>query len=191
MDQTLTPLGAKASMSPSRGYSGTMIALHWGIVLLIIAVYATMELRGLAPRGPERDAVKAVHYMLGLSVLVLVMLRVAVRLSSPPPPAIMPALPAWQAWSARLLHAVLYLFMFAMPVLGWLVLSAQGAGIPFWGLSLPSLVSPDKALARSFKEAHEFIATLGYGLVGLHAAAALFHHYIRRDTTLRRMLPWG
>jgi cytochrome b561 len=87
------------------------------------------------------------------------------------------------------MHLALYLFLIAMPLLGWLALSATGKPVPFFGLQLPALVGADKALADSLKEIHETIGTVGYYLVGLHAAAALFHHYGMRDNTLPRMLP--
>jgi len=79
--------------------------------------------------------------------------------------------------------------MLAMPLLGWLILSSADATIPFYGLELPALVAPDKALAEQIEEVHETIGTIGYFLIGLHALAALFHHYVVKDNTLRRMLP--
>jgi len=68
-------------------------------------------------------------------------------------------------------------------------LSAKGKVIPFFGLELPPLIGADKALGRSLEDVHTTIGTFGYYLIGLHAAAALFHHYIVHDNTLRRMLP--
>jgi len=88
-------------------------------------------------------------------------------------------------------HAALYLFMIVMPLLGWLTLSAEGDLIPFFGLQLPPLIDPDRSLAHSIKDIHETIGTIGYYLIGLHAVAALFHHYVMRDNTLTRMLPRG
>jgi cytochrome b561 len=79
--------------------------------------------------------------------------------------------------------------MIAMPLLGWLALSAAGKPIPFFGLDLPALTGPDKDFAHSVEEIHETIGTIGYYLIGLHAAAALFHHYFLRDDTMLRMLP--
>jgi cytochrome b561 len=76
-----------------------------------------------------------------------------------------------------------------MPVLGWLVLSASGKPIPFFGVELPALLAQNKDLASQLKEVHETMGTIGYFLIGLHAVAALFHHYIVRDNTLVRMLP--
>jgi cytochrome b561 len=76
-----------------------------------------------------------------------------------------------------------------MPLLGWLMMSAKGKAVPFFGLQLPALIAPDKALAHNFEDIHEAVGVIGYYLIGLHAGAALFHHYLMRDNTLRRMLP--
>jgi len=83
----------------------------------------------------------------------------------------------------------LYGLMIALPLSGWLMLSAAGKPIPFFGWELPALVAPNRSLATAVDDVHEAIATAGYWLIGLHAAAALFHHYIVRDNTLRLMLP--
>lgn len=88
------------------------------------------------------------------------------------------------------MYVALYAFLIVMPVLGWLTLSAQGKVIPFFELDLPALIGPDKALGNSLEDIHETIGTIGYYLIGLHVAAALFHHYFLRDNTLLRMLPW-
>lgn len=90
---------------------------------------------------------------------------------------------------AAAMHLALYAFLVVMPLLGWLVLSAKGKPIPFFGLHLPALIGPNEARAESLEELHEFIGTLGYYLIGLHAAAALYHHYVAHDDTLLRMLP--
>jgi cytochrome b561 len=90
---------------------------------------------------------------------------------------------------AKATHLALYAFMLAMPIAGWLILSAADKTIPFFGLELPALVAPDKALSSQIKELHETFGTVGYFLIGLHALAALFHHYVVKDNTLRRMLP--
>lgn len=76
-----------------------------------------------------------------------------------------------------------------MPLAGWLMLSAAGKPIPFFGLELMPLVAPDKELASLVKECHEIAGRCGYVLIGFHAASALAHHFIRRDDTLLRMLP--
>lgn len=162
------------------------IGLHWLMLLLMIAVYACIELREFYPKGSEpREALKTWHFMLGLSVFLLVWLRLGIRLSGPVPHA--EGDPVWQKIAARFMHIALYAVMIAMPLLGWLLLSASGKPIPFFGLALPALIGADKGIADLLKELHETVGVIGYYLVGFHAAAALFHHYIKRDSTLKRM----
>lgn len=171
-------------------YGSLSIAMHWLMLLLLVAVYACIELRGLYPRGSDlREGLKTWHFMLGLGVFALVFVRLAIRIAAGATPSIRPTPPLWQERLAGLMHLALYAFLIAMPLLGWLTLSAAGKPIPFFGLQLPALVGADKALTDSLKEVHETIGTIGYYLVGLHAAAALVHHYVNRDNTLLRMLP--
>lgn len=170
-------------------FSALSITLHWAMVLLISAVYAVILLRENYPKGTDiREGLKTWHFMLGLTVLVLVIIRLIARLSQQKPP-ITPEPSTWQLRLANATHFALYAFMLAMPLAGWVILSASGKPIPFFGLELPSLVSQSKALAGQVKEWHEMTGTIGYFLIGFHALAALFHHYIIKDNGLRRMLP--
>lgn len=172
-------------------YSKLTIAIHWLMLLLIIAVYATINLRELYPKGSDpRELFKALHFMLGLSVLLLIFIRLPARLMGGTP-AIIPEPVKWQKIAAHSAHGLLYLLMIIMPLLGWLTLSAAGKPIPFFGAELPALIAKNKDLAKTLKNIHELIGTAGYYLIGIHAAAALFHHYIKRDNTLARMLPGG
>lgn len=157
--------------------------------LLIVVSYASIELREFFPKeSPPREAMKSLHFMIGLTILGLVAIRIAARFASSTPP-ILPPPPRWQEIAARIVHLALLLFMLAMPILGWLILSAEGDPIPFWGLELPPLTAADKPFAEEVEEIHETIGNVGYFLIGAHAAAALFHHYVVRDNTLTRMLP--
>lgn len=159
------------------------------MLLLVAAVFATMELRGYYPKGTAtRDAMKTWHYVLGLSAWALTAARLLLALASTAPP-ITPPPPQWQRIGARAMHGALYVFMLGMPLLGWAALSAEGTPILLFGVHLPSLVGADRALAESIKEIHETGASVGYVLIGLHAAAALYHQYVLHDDTLRRMLP--
>lgn len=174
----------------NKHYGSLSIGMHWIMVLLLIGVYAMINLHDVAPKGSDlRAELKVWHFMLGLCVFALVFIRLATRLSSGPVPGITPALPRWQKHLAEAMHIVLYVFMFAMPILGWLALSAKGDPIVFYGLHLPALIGGDKALYDTLKDIHETIGTVGYYLIGLHAAAALIHHYFMHDNTLLRMLP--
>lgn len=170
-------------------YGSVQIALHWLMVLLIVAVYACIELRELYPKESAiREGLKNWHYMTGLAVFGLVWLRLIARFLRPAPP-IMPPPPRWQLSLAHAAEFAIYVFMIAMPVLGWLLLSAEGDPVPFLGLELPALMAPNETAADALEEVHEAIGTIGYALVGIHAAAALAHHYIYRDNTLLRILP--
>lgn len=170
-------------------YSTLSIALHWLMFVLMAAVYASIELREIFPKGSDpREAMKALHFMLGLSVLLLLFLRVYARFSSPAP-AIKPALSTAQQLAASAGHSALYALMLSLPILGWLMLSAAGKPIPFFGLELPPLIAENKDLAKQLKEIHGTIAELGYYLIALHVLAALYHHHIKKDNTLTRMLP--
>ena len=171
-------------------YSVTTIVLHWLMLLLLVGVYGAIEFREFYPKGSEpREALKMWHFMLGLSVLGLVWFRIVARLLwAPPQPS--PDEPSWRQAVARAIHFALYVFMVGMPIAGWLILSAEGEIIPFFGFELPALVGEDEQLAGRTKEIHELGGTVGYWLIGIHAAASLFHHYILRDRVLARMTPF-
>jgi cytochrome b561 len=170
-------------------FGSLLISLHWLMLLLIAAAYACIELREVYPRGSAiRDGLKTWHYMLGLAIFALVWLRLLAR-SLAPAPAIAPSPPRWQLFVAHLTEFTIYVFMIVMPLLGWLILSGENHPVPFFGLQLPALMGEDRALAKQLEEVHETIGNAGYFLIGLHAAAALMHHYIQRDNTLVRMLP--
>ncbi|WP_102795191.1 cytochrome b [Bowmanella denitrificans] len=173
----------------SEKYHPVSISLHWLMLLLIVAVYACIELRELYPKGSDpREALKQWHFMLGLLVGILVVLRLYWRLTIRSP-AIQPPPSAVQSKVAGLMHVLLYLLMLGLPLAGWLILSAAGKPVPFFSFSLPPLISENRELAGMIKEWHESIGKAGYGLIGLHALSALWHHYVKRDNTLKRMLP--
>lgn len=173
----------------SNRYHALSMSLHWLTLLLLISVYALMEWKGIFPKGSEsRETMKMWHFMLGLTVLGVTVVRLVARFILTVPP-ITPIPPAWQLWAAKLMHLALYAFLLAMPLLGWCVLSAADKPIPFFGLHLFALIEPNKDLAHTLKEIHEIIGVLGYYLIGLHALAAIFHHHFMRDDTLLRMLP--
>jgi superoxide oxidase len=170
-------------------YHRASIALHWIMLLLIVAVYACIELREFYPKGSEpRELLKQWHFMLGLSAGLLVLIRLAVRLRHPPP-AIHPQPPVWQHRLAQLMHTLLYLLMLGMPLAGWMILSSAGKPVPFFGLELPALLSVNETLSEQIEEIHETVGSAGYVLIALHALAGLFHHYFIKDNTLKRMLP--
>lgn len=175
-------------MNNGSRYSLASILLHWIMMLMVLAVYAAIELREFWPKGsPPREMLKNWHFMLGLSIFGLVWLRIAARLIWPAP--VPPRGPAWRNWLAAATHLALYAFLVAMPLAGWLILSGEGKPIPLFGFDLAPLIATNHALANQLHELHELGGTIGYGLIGLHAAASLFHHYILKDGLLLRMRP--
>ncbi len=178
-----------SASTPGQRYAPISIALHWAMLLLITGSYACILLRENFERGSDlREGLKTWHFMIGLTILLLVIVRIAARFLTARPP-ITPPPPAWQMHLSKGVHWALYAFMLGMPLLGWTILSADGKPIPFYGLELFPLVAPDKALGDQVQDVHETIGTIGYYLIALHAAASLVHHYIYKDNTLKRMLP--
>ena len=129
-------------------YGSVSIGLHWLMLVLIAAVYACIELRGNFPKGSDiREGLKAWHFMLGMSVLVLVAIRGLLQLTDMMP-RIDPQPPRWQHLLAKSMHFALYALMIGMPLMGWLTLSAEGDRIPFFGLQLPPLVGESKSVVE-------------------------------------------
>jgi len=170
-------------------YGSLSIGLHWLTLLLMMAVYALMEFRDIFPKDSAgRDLMKEWHFMVGLLILALVVVRLLVRFSSPSP-RIVPTLSPLMRTLGHLAHLALYGFLILAPLLGWLLLSAGGKPIPFFGCELPALLAPDDALKGTIKDLHETLANIGYALIALHAAAAIYHHHMLKDNTLTNMLP--
>jgi cytochrome b561 len=174
--------------SVAQRYGKLSITLHWLMLALFVGVYACIEIKGLLPKGHAlRGMFLGLHGLFGLSIFALVWVRLLGRLTPRPP--ITPALPQWQTGVSHLMHLALYVLMIATPLLAWLMLSAGGKPMPYFEFFLPSPVAVDPDLAKQFKYWHELLGSAGYWLIGLHAAAGLFHHYWVRDNTLMRMLP--
>ena len=176
--------------SPASRYSPALRRLHWLMALLVLAAYLLIEQRGLFGRGtPQRAAMVQGHFWVGLSILLLAAWRLGLRLRSVVPP-ITPALPGWQAMPAKLLHVALYAFIVVMPLLGLATAWTDGKVLylPFTDLAVPALLAPDKGLAHQLEDLHGTIGEVFYWVIGLHVLAALYHHWWRRDDTLRRML---
>jgi cytochrome b561 len=164
--------------------------LHWLTAVLVLAVYLLIEQRDLFPRGSGgRAAMLQGHFWTGLAIWLLLWWRLALRAGGATPP-IAPPLPRWQAGLSRLLHLALYAFLLAMPLLGLATAWTDGKSLylPFTDIALPALLAPDRDLAHRLEDLHGSIGEAFYWVIGLHVVAALYHHWGRRDDTLRRML---
>lgn len=163
---------------------------HWVTVVLVAAQFAIMAAipEGAAAAAPEVEWMWALHASIGVTILVLTLLRAANRLISPPPP--LPAgTPAIERLAAGAVHLALYLALIAMPSLGWLTLNAYSGPFTVFGLiELPALVGIDPSLKSLFGRLHATLAMVVLLLVAMHVAAALFHGIVRRDGVLGSML---
>lgn len=165
--------------------------LHWLIVLLIVGQGTVGLLMGELDSGPDKIRVYALHKSFGLTILALVVLRLGWRLyAGTPKPE--PNVPAWQHALAGIGHFLLYALLLAIPLSGWILNSASGFPLQWFGLfNLPAIADRDHDLHELAEEAHEVMFWILVGLALLHATAAIYHHLFQRDATLARMLPRG
>lgn len=170
-------------------YTRTAVALHWTIVALIVTALGMGWFMTDMAISPLQLRVYSWHKWIGVTVLALFAVRGLWRLGHAPP-ALLP-MPAWQRLAAQAMHGFLYLMMLVQPLTGWIYSNASGYPIVYLKLiPLPNLAGKDKALATAFEEIHSTGGWLLAVAIGLHALAALKHHFIDRDDTLRRMLRW-
>lgn len=165
--------------------------LHWLTFLLIVGAWFAVEQRELFPKGSaERGAWMDLHKALGLSVFFLFWLRLGWRLSGPVPDPVITN--RWQHRAATAVHWALYAVLLLMPLSGLLMSQFGGRPVSWFGLfEIPVLVAENKDLATQIKGMHTDVWwPLLNLLVLLHVAAALWHQFVVRDGTLRRMLPW-
>ena len=175
--------------SPRSDWHALSRALHWLIAALILAMAWLGLTMGDLPNGPDKIATYALHKSIGLSILALAALRLLWRLYAGAPGPVA-GTPRWQARIAGVTHVALYALLLALPLSGWLLNSAAGFPLQWFGLfNLPALAGRDEALHALAVQAHELLFWTLAGLVVVHTAAAFHHHVFRRDDTLRRMLP--
>jgi cytochrome b561 len=175
--------------STTSGYRWPAKTFHW----LTAAAVITAVILGLAmvnaQPGPTQNQLYDLHRSFGALILALTAARLLWRLYAPPPPLV-PGMPVWQKTAASAMHGLLYVALFAMPLLGWAGTSAFPAPITVFGLfRLPPLLGPNRELSEILLEIHEAVAWVLCALIAVHIAAALYHHFVKKDATLRRMLP--
>lgn len=170
-------------------YGSVAKFFHWTIALLIIGLLALGFAVTFMDNMPIQEPLINIHKLFGLLVLTLAALRLLWLLYNPRPP-MLSGLASWEKIAAHAVHGLLYLFMFLMPITGW-VLSTSAGYIPnFLGLEFPLWGIPkDKALSGLFFTIHKYAAWGLLTVLVIHVAAALKHHFIAKDNVLRRMLP--
>lgn len=176
--------------SSRRRYTGTAIALHWLMAALILVTFCVgLYMHGLH-LSPLKIKLFSWHKWAGVTVFLLLVLRLVWRLGHRPPD--LPAsIPVWQRQMAHVGHGLLYLLMIAVPLSGWLMSSAKGFQTVYFGvLPIPDLLAKNKELGDRLQDVHEWLNYAMLALVAGHAAAALRHHLVDRDDVLMRMAPW-
>lgn len=162
-------------------------ALHWLGALLVLLAYLTGELMEEIEEGEYVGP--NWHVFAGLALIVLFLPRLLARVATKTPPVVPPS-PRASVLASKLVMLALLLFVVVQPVLGILSVWSEGQAlpIPFTTLSLPPMVVLGESGGEMIEEAHEWLGNAFYAVIGLHTLAALWHHFIRRDNTLRRML---
>ncbi|BBU30138.1 cytochrome b [Burkholderia sp. THE68] len=169
-------------------YARPLIALHWLIAIAIIAMLCVGFYMVGLPRGlPFKSDLINFHKSLGITVFLLVLMRILVRLAYGRPP--LPPMPTWQRAAASITQALLYAGMVGMPLTGYLGSSFNKFGTKFWGLALPQWGWDDKHLREIFFGIHGTIAWIMAALIVVHFLGAMKHQLVDRDGLLRRMLP--
>lgn len=188
----------KVQATKEKEYDPLAKALHWISVVLVAIAWTLGTFGDDLSKGSARDAGLLAHIWIGLAVLAIAAIRVPWRISHPPPKAVPTEFGRWLIeWTdpvSRVVHYLLYALLLVVPGFGIAVLFAQGHPLPLFGLGeipspIPSPWVADKTFAHSLKEVHEVLANVLVILALFHMTAALVHHIVFGDSTLRRMLP--
>ena len=170
-------------------YTTTAIVFHWLVALMIIGAFTMGLVMTEMSLSPTKLKYYSWHKWAGVTILGLASLRLLWRLAHPAP-AYPASMPGWQKSSANLLHGMLYLLMFAVPVSGYLYTLSAGYPVVYFGLfELPVLIEKNDELKPVLQAVHFWFNMTLAAAVGIHIAAALKHQFIDRDGVLKRMLP--
>ncbi len=171
-------------------YDHFAMLLHWLMALFILLMLGLGWYMEDLPKGsPERSWFFALHKSIGLSLALLVVVRLCWRLLPPPPPPLPEELASWQKRGARGVHFLLYLSMFVQPVSGYLSSSFSGYKTRFWGIPLPDWGWKSPELNEFFTEIHEISSVLLVALIVCHILAVIVHVKRGEVHILQRMTP--
>lgn len=160
---------------------------HWGVALMVIAIYAIGLGREALPKGDARTMLLGLHMSLGIALMAALALRLSWRLFAP---SVEPVpMNEGARLAARLAHLGLYGLLVAVPLFGLFGAWLKGRTVGVFGLTMPPPFSLDRTAAKWLEEAHEISANALIALAALHAFAALAHQFIAKDQVLARMLP--
>ena len=181
---------AQTALGDSNHFGGVAKTLHWAMFALIAAQFVVAWTMPPIEWGTEPEVLINLHLSLGVLLMLLVIVRLVWRFRHPVPPPI-PGTPAWQRSAASLTHFGLYALLLILPLTGWAAASARGWPVTLFGLfRLPALVPEDTQWGFKAGDLHaDRLSWALLALIGLHILAGLYHHFLRRDDVLRRMLP--
>lgn len=167
-------------------YNGIAKGLHWAIAALLIVQVVLAKMAEESGSEAQELALLVNHRSVGITILALALARLAWRFLRPPPPPV--PMPDWQRMASQLAHWGLYALLFIVPLSGWLMSSADGVAVQWFGLvSMPDLLGVNDELEDLFEEVHEVCAKILVVLAIFHAAAGLKHGLIDKDASLRRI----
>ncbi|HEY5263483.1 MAG TPA: cytochrome b [Steroidobacteraceae bacterium] len=173
---------------PTR-YSAVAQGFHWVIAALIVVQFTLAWTAVDLPLGVHKLALLARHKSFGMTVLMLVVLRLLWRLKNPPP-ALPPGMTPPQRKLARITHAAFYVLLFAMPLTGWMMSSAKNYSVSWFGIfTWPNLIGKNETAFKLLLSTHHILSYALFGIAVLHILAALKHHFWNKDDVLLRMLP--
>jgi cytochrome b561 len=170
-------------------YGVTAQLLHWVIAGLIVTQFVLARLSAHLPLGVHKLALLARHKSVGMTILMLAVLRLAWRLGHPVP-ALPPKMRPIERWTARATHVAFYVLLFAMPLTGWMMSSAKNYSVSWFGLfTWPNLIGKNERAFDVLRSTHDTLSNVLFAVAVLHILAALKHHFWDRDDVLMRMLP--
>jgi cytochrome b561 len=174
-------------------YGALAMLFHWAMAALIVVLLALgWHMVRLPDAGFNHEKIHLilVHKSIGMAAFAVVLLRIVWR-NWTALPRLADSVPGWQKSAAVFVHLCFYALMIALPVTGWLMSSAGGFPVYLWGdrFELPDLIGQDPSLFRFYIDLHRWLAYALLALLAVHAGAALTHHFVRRDDTLKKMLP--
>jgi len=165
---------------------GTKI-FHWLIFILVAAQYLVGEFMPHIGRNAQNAGLIAVHIGLGGFILPVIVMAIVWRVLHPVPQ--LPELPPWQRIAATLTHWLLYGLILGMALLGWSATNFRGWNVTIFGIDLPMLANKGDRWAHTAGDIHTLLVNVLLALVALHVVAALFHHFVKHDRVMRRILP--
>ena len=170
------------------GHTPIARLLHWTVAVLVLLMIPLGFVIANEWGGPAQQFLYNLHKSIGATLLLLVVIRLVYRLTHPAPP--LPSdIPAVQRFAALATHWALYVLLLIQPLVGYIMTSAYPAPVPFFGLfNLPAIWPEDRALSERLSVVHLYIGISIAVIAAMHISAALYHHFVRKDRVLMRMV---